>query len=110
MKTGYKAMMLSADKSGFADEVDENTGETKKLSSAAWGVLMAIASVLAVILCVALFMLLPRLAVAGIEKLFDTTLSHFAHSVIEQTIKLIVSQNKKCYRNFLKMKEKIIQI
>ena len=44
--TGYKAMMISADKSGFADEVDEDTGETKKLSGKAWAVIMSIASVL----------------------------------------------------------------
>ena len=33
MINGYKAMMISADKSGYADEVDEKTGETKKMSN-----------------------------------------------------------------------------
>ena len=50
MLGGYKAMMVSADKSGFADEVDENTGEVKKLSGKVWGFMMGIASVLAVLL------------------------------------------------------------
>lgn len=87
---GYKAMMLSADKSGFADEVDQETGETKKLSGKAWAAIMSIASVLAVVFCIALFMYLPRLAVAGLEWLFGGTFPSVVRSVIEQLIKLAV--------------------
>ena len=91
MINGYKAMMLSADKSGFADEVDEDTGEVKKLSSKAWGVLMAVAGVLAVILSVALFMYLPRLAVSGLQLLFKVEgFPDVVNSLIEQGIKLTV--------------------
>lgn len=91
MINGYKAMMLSADKSGFADEVDENTGEVKKLSSKAWGLLMAVAGVLAVILSVALFMYLPRLSVSGLELLFKVdSFPDVINSLIEQSIKLVV--------------------
>lgn len=91
MINGYKAMMLSADKSGFADEVDEDTGEVKKLSSKAWGVLMAVAGVLAVILSVALFMYLPRLAVSGLELLLNVdSFPDVVNSLIEQSIKLVV--------------------
>ncbi len=91
MINGYKAMMLSADKSGFADEVDEDTGEVKKLSSKAWGVLMAVAGVLAVILSVALFMYLPRLAVSGLALLFGVEgFPDVVNSLIEQGIKLTV--------------------
>ncbi len=91
MINGYKAMMLSADKSGFADEVDEDTGEVKKLSSKAWGVLMAVAGVLAVILSVALFMYLPRLAVSGLQLLFKVEgFPDVVNSLIEQGIKLVV--------------------
>ncbi len=88
--TGYKAMMISADKSGFADEVDEETGETQKLSGKAWAAIMAVASVLAVILSVALFMYLPRLAVQGLEWLTKTHFSAIARSSIEQALKLCV--------------------
>ncbi len=91
MINGYKAMMLSADKSGFADEVDEETGEVKKLSSKAWGLLMAVAGVLAVFLSVALFMYLPRLAVSGLELLFGVeSFPDVVNSLIEQSIKLVV--------------------
>ncbi len=90
MTTGYKAMMISADKSGFADEVDEETGETQKLSGKAWTAIMAVASVLAVVLSVALFMYLPRLAVQGLEWLTKTHFSAIARSSIEQALKLCV--------------------
>lgn len=90
MKTGYQALMISADKSGYADDVNEESGETKKLGKGVWAVLMAIASVLAVVLCVVLFMLLPRLAVAGLERLFATTFGSLTRSLIEQVLKLIV--------------------
>ena len=91
MLTGYKAMMLSADKSGYADEVDEKTGETKKMSSKAWAAIMAVAVVLALFLCFALFMYLPRLAVDGLCMLFNVDgFSPAVNSLIEQGIKLIV--------------------
>jgi uncharacterized protein YqhQ len=53
MIVGYKALSLSAEKSGFADEE-----EGEKTSSATMGVLMVIASVLAVIMSVFLFVYL----------------------------------------------------
>jgi len=91
MLNGYKAMMLSADKSGYADEVDEKTGETKKMSSTTWTAIMAIAMVLAVVFCVALFMLLPRLAVSGLCYIFGVdAFPDVVNSLIEQGIKLIV--------------------
>lgn len=91
MLGGYKAMMVSADKSGFADEVDENTGEVKKLSGKVWGVMMGIASVLAVLLSVVLFMYLPRLAVSGLLWIFHMEkFPTIVNSLIEQGIKLAV--------------------
>ena len=91
MISGYKAMMSSADKSGYADEVDEKTGETKKMSSGAWAVISVIAMVLALVLCFALFMYLPRLAVDGLKLLFKVEdFSPVVRSVIEQSIKLVV--------------------
>ncbi len=60
---GYKSLMLSADISGFAEEDGE------KPSSAAMTVIMSVASVLAVILSVFLFMYLPALIFDGINYL-----------------------------------------
>ena len=91
MLQGYKAMMLSADKSGFADEVDEETGETQKLSGKAWTVIMMVAMILALGLCFLLFMYIPRLAFAGLEWLFRVEKFNPAvNSLIEQGIKLII--------------------
>ncbi len=91
MLNGYKAMMLSADKSGFADEVDENTGEVKKLDGKVWTAVMAVAAVLALLLSVGLFMYLPRLAVEGLLWVFDMeSFPKVINSLIEQGIKLIV--------------------
>lgn len=91
MISGYKAMMISADKSGYADEVDEKTGETKKVSSAVWAGISVVAMILALALCFVLFMYLPRLAVEGLKILFNKEgFSPVINSLIEQSIKLIV--------------------
>ena len=84
---GYKALMISAEKSGFADLEDENTD--KKKADAILGVVMVIGSVLGVALAVALFMLVPRLAVQGTEMLFKTEFSKIARCTMEQVIKLM---------------------
>lgn len=93
MVQGYKAMMLSAEKSGFTDleEDKEKDKENKeKKTSAIVNIVMVIGSVLGVMLSVVLFMLVPRLIVGGIEGLFDTKLSSVARSGIEQFIKMAV--------------------
>ena len=89
MIQGYKAMMISADKSGMTDFEDEKDKE-KKSSNALISVIMVIASVLGVALAVILFMLLPRLAVSGLRALFRTDFSPVARSSIEQLIKLTI--------------------
>ncbi len=94
MIQGYKAMMLSADKSGFTDleeeKEKEKTEKDKKKESALMGVIMAIASVLGVALSIVLFMLLPRLAVAGLEFVFGNSFSAVLRSSIEQLLKLSI--------------------
>lgn len=107
MVNGYKAMMLSAEKSGFTDleeeekktdtEIGESNeptqnGETqdKKDNSALVNVIMIIGAVLGVALAVVLFMWIPRLAVGGLEWLFKTDFSKILRSSIEQIIKLSV--------------------
>jgi len=90
MIQGYKAMMLSADKSGFTDLEEEESkkqGE-KKDNSTLINIVMIIGSVLGVALSIVLFMLLPRLFVGGIQKLFDVTFTKFVRSGIEQILKL----------------------
>ena len=105
MIEGYKAMMLSAEKSGFTDleeeekkpvaetaEETENKPEEKeeKKESALVNVIMIVGAVLGVALAVVLFMWIPRLAVGGLEWLFKTDFSKIARSFIEQFIKLSV--------------------
>ena len=93
MLQGYKAMMLSADKSGFTDldeEEKEKTESEKKKESALMSVIMVIASVLGVTLAVVLFMLLPRLAVQGLRALFKVDFSPVVRSSIEQLLKLTI--------------------
>ena len=89
MIQGYKALMISAEKSGFADLEEEK--ETKeKENSWLFNIIMIIGSVFGVALAVVLFMLLPRLCVSGLEWLFKAEFSKLARSGIEQFLKLAV--------------------
>ncbi len=92
MKQGYKAMMISADKSGFTDVEEEE--EEKKLSDKQKNVLttviMTVGTVLGVLLAAVLFMGVPRYIVKGIEWLCGGAFSKVVRSSIEQLIKLSV--------------------
>lgn len=92
MIQGYKAMMLSADISGFTDIEDEKKDKKTdgKAKSALVAAVMTIGSVLGVLLAVVLFIGIPRYAVAGFEKFFDASFSPIIRSSIEQLIKLAV--------------------
>lgn len=90
---GYKAMMISAEKSGFTDIEEGEKKDTEKKEdskSALINTVMVIGTVLGVALSVVLFMLIPRLAVKGLEALFNTEFSKIVRSSIEQFIKLAV--------------------
>lgn len=94
---GYKAMMLSAEKSGYTDiedgEAEKSPGKKEaddKKKSTLINIVMIIGTVLGVALAVVLFMLIPRLAVKGLEALFDAEFSKVARSGIEQFIKIAV--------------------
>ena len=89
MVQGYKALMISADKSGFTD-LEEDKKENEKKSSLLMNVIMVLGSVLGVALSIVLFMLLPRLFVGFLENIFATNFSKFVRSGIEQFIKLAV--------------------
>lgn len=93
MVQGYKAMMLSADKSGFTEleeESREKTEADKKKENALISVVMAVGTVLGVALAIVLFMLLPRLAVSGLRALLHTEFSPVVRSGIEQLLKLAI--------------------
>lgn len=93
MIQGYKALSISAEKSGFADEENEKekTEEDKKKESKLMAVIMAVGGVLGVLLAVVLFMYLPRLCVDGIEWLIKAEItSKVLRSLIEQALKLAI--------------------
>ncbi len=84
MIQGYKALSISADKSGFADEED---GE--KTSSAVITAIMAVASVLAIVLSVFLFVYLPALAFDGLMFIFGNSIEFLA-PLFEGIIKILI--------------------
>lgn len=92
MIQGYKAMLISADKSGLTDLQEENTDKEseKKDNGVLVNVIMIIGTVLGVTLSIVLFMLLPRLFVSGLQAIFNTAFSKFVRSGIEQLLKLSV--------------------
>ncbi len=93
MINGYKAISISAEKSGFADDEVENqrekTENDKKKDSAIMAVIMVVASVLAVILSVGLFVYLPALAFDLVNGLFAGALDGWA-PVFEGLLKVAI--------------------
>lgn len=83
MIQGYKSLMLSAEISGFAEDEDE------KPSGGVMAVVMTVASVLAVILSVFLFMYLPALIFDGIIYLSGGAVTPFA-SLFEGVFRLAI--------------------
>ena len=91
MFQGYKAMMKSADISGFTDlEEDKEKEKDPKKESALTTFIMTIGSVLGIALALVLFIGIPRYAVQGLEWLFEHEFSKVTRSGIEQFIKLAV--------------------
>ncbi len=87
---GYKALMLSAEKSGFTEIEEEKNGETekKKLSGPIMAVVFVLAAVLGVLLAIGLFTYLPYLSIRGIAHLSGKPLPIWARTLIEQVIKM----------------------
>lgn len=91
MIQGYKAMMKSAEISGFTDlEEESDKPKDPKKESAVTAVIMTIGSVLGIALALVLFLGIPRYAVAGLEWLVGAPFSKIVRSGIEQLIKLAV--------------------
>ncbi len=107
MITGYKAMMKSADISGFTDlEEEDNSSKTeevtddsadktqqndkkKKTNDIIMGGAMILGAVLGVLLAVVLFMYLPSLAFKGINYLTTVDLKYY-RGLIEGVIKMVL--------------------
>lgn len=92
MRTGIKALELSADKACGPEEEEPSGFDkwlTDKLGDKATGILMSIASVLGVLLAVVLFIMLPTLVFNGIEYFAGSAIEPF-RSVAEGVMKLII--------------------
>lgn len=97
MVVGYKAMMNSAEISGYLDELEEEENnsekaekkEESKSNSALMTVIMIVATVLAVILCVGLFIYLPSLVFKGVNYLVGGVLSPI-QSLFEGILKITI--------------------
>ncbi len=90
MVHGYKAMMLSAEKSGYLDEEEkpqEKNKETK--DKVIMSAIMTLATVLGVVLSVVLFIYLPSLAFKGINYLVGGSLIAM-QSFFEGIIKILI--------------------
>ncbi len=88
MVQGYKAMMLSAEKSGYLDEEEQKPrSETKE--KVIMSAVMTAATVLGVILSVVLFIYLPSLAFKGVNYLVGGVLSGW-QSFFEGFIKILI--------------------
>ena len=89
MTVGYKAMMDSAEISGYLDDEEIAKENEKKDSGKLMAVLTIVASVLAVILSVGLFIYLPSLAFKGVNYLAGGVLSGF-QSLFEGILKIAI--------------------
>lgn len=91
MIQGYKAMMKSADISGFTDiEEEKDKPKDEKKQSAFTAVIMTVGTILGIALALVLFLGIPRYAVQGIEWLVGTPFSKVVRAGIEQLLKLAV--------------------
>ena len=90
MIVGYKAMMESADKSGYLDDLEEEDKEKEdKNNGKLMSVIMVIATVLAVILCIGLFIALPSYAFKGLNYLAMGVLEPFK-AIFEGVLKIAI--------------------
>ena len=86
---GYKALMRSAELSGFADLEEENKKMDEKKQSALMNALMVIASVLGVGLSLVLFMFLPAFLFNLLNGAFSGAISPL-RALFEGLLKIII--------------------
>lgn len=91
MIQGYKALMISADKSGMT-ELEEQSAkeEEKKKQNLLINAVMVVGSVLGVALSVFLFMYLPALAFDAVNFILKDALTDTVRPVFEGTLKIII--------------------
>ena len=89
MTVGYKAMMDSAEISGYLDDEEIKKENEKKDTGKLMTVIMIIAAVLAVILSVGLFIYLPSLAFKGVNYIAGGALSSL-QSLFEGILKITI--------------------
>ena len=89
LTVGYKAMMDSAEISGYLDDEEIAKENEKKDNKGLMAVLTVIATVFAVILSVGLFIYLPSLAFKGVNYLAGGVLSDF-QSLFEGILKITI--------------------
>ena len=89
MVNGYKAMMLSAEKSGYLDEEQENKPKSETKEKVIMTGVMTVATVLGVVLSVVMFIYLPSLAFKGVNYLVGGALSSW-QSFFEGFIKILI--------------------
>ena len=89
MVNGYKAMMLSAEKSGYLDEEEERKPKSETKEKVIMTGVMTVATVLGVVLSVVLFIYLPSLAFKGVNYLAGGALSSW-QSFFEGFIKILI--------------------
>ncbi len=92
MIQGYKALMISADKSGMTDleEGKEKTEKQEKKESVLISAVMLIGSVLGVLLSVFLFMYIPSLLFDGLSFLFSGKISDTFRPIFEGIVKIMI--------------------
>jgi len=86
---GYKALMRSAELSGFTDLEEENSKMSEKQQSTLMNFLMVVASVLGVGLALILFMFLPALLFNLLNGAFSGAISSF-RALFEGILKIII--------------------
>ena len=89
MVFGYKALMRSAELSGFTDLEEENSKMSEKQQSTLMNFLMVVASVLGVGLALVLFMFLPALLFNLLNGAFSGAISSF-RALFEGILKIII--------------------
>lgn len=89
MIMGYRALMISAEKSGMAElEETENDKKSKKGNNAFLGGVMVLASVLGVVLALFLFLYLPACVFDLINYLSNNILSNAVRPIFEGILKI----------------------
>jgi len=95
MRTGYKCMMKSAEKSGMLEEEEENPSRFEKWLSDKLGdsfskVITGFSMVLGVVLAVGLFSVLPVFLISLLPNLTGTELTPMVRALLEGVMRIII--------------------